>query len=229
MPSATEPIGPGNSPKSHRFLAGAERWNRKLHFYSGLFLLFFVWLFAFSGLILNHPTWSFAESWNKRQETNYVREITALGPEVKGDLGQARAIVKQLGIKGEFLWTTPRTDTNQFVFQVRRPGHFYFINADLARKRVAVRQADVNLWGVIKVLHTFTGLSSDYARKSRDWVLISVWAYSMDAVAAGLIFMVLSSLYIWFQLPQKRLPGAVVLGLGSLSCGLFCFGLRWLF
>jgi hypothetical protein len=229
MPSATEPIDPGKAPKVPRFLAVFERWNRKLHFYSGLFLFFFTWLFAFSGLLLNHPTWSFAESWTNRKETNYDRELTAFGPEVKGDLGQAHEIVRQLGIKGEFLWTTARTDTNQFVFQVRRPGHFYFIKADLARKRVFVRQADVNLWGVIKVLHTFTGVQMDDLRQRRDWVLTSLWAYSMDAVAAGLIFMVLSSLYMWFQLPQKRLAGAVVLGLGSLSCGVFCIGLRWLF
>jgi hypothetical protein len=229
MPSATEPIEPGKSPNTHLFLAGFERWNRKLHFYAGLFLLFFLWLFAFSGLLLNHPTWSFAESWNNRQETNYVREIAAPGPEVKGNLGQAREIVSQLGMEGEILWTATTTKADQFDFQVRRPGHFFFIKADLARKRVSVRQADVNLWGVIKVLHTFTGVPMDDAHKRRDWVLTSLWAYSMDAVAAGLIFMVLSSLYMWFKLPQKRLPGAVVLGLGSLSCGLFCIGLRWLF
>jgi hypothetical protein len=229
MPSVTEPIGtvkPSNVP---RFLAGVERWNRKLHFYSGLFLLFFLWLFAFSGLILNHPTWSFSESWTNRKETNYVREITALGPEVKGDLGQAQELMRQLGIEGEILWTTTRTDASLFDFQVRRPGHFYFIKADLARKRVTVRQADVNLWGVIKVLHTFTGVPVDDAHKRRDWVLTSLWAFSMDAVAVGLILMVLSSLYMWFELPQKRILGAVVLGVGSLSCGLFCLGLRWLF
>jgi hypothetical protein len=56
-----------------------------------------------------------------------------------------------------------------------------------------------------------------------------MWAFSMDAVAAGLIFMVLSSLYMWLKLPRKRLLGAVVLALGSLICGLFCLGLRWLF
>jgi len=56
-----------------------------------------------------------------------------------------------------------------------------------------------------------------------------VWAFSMDAVAAGMIFMVLSSLYMWWELPQKRLLGAVVLGIGSLGCGLFCIGLRWFF
>ena len=229
MPSATEPIGPGKSANVPRFWAGFARWNRKLHFYAGLFLLFFLWLFAFSGLILNHPTWSFAESWNNRRETNYVREITAPGPELKGDLGQAREIARQLGIEGEILLPTTRTDAGPFDFQVRRPGHFFFIKADLARKRVTVRQADVNLWGVIKVLHTFTGIPVNDAPMRRDWVLTSIWAYSMDAVAAGVIFMVLSSLYMWFELPQKRVLGAVVLGVGSLSCGLFCIGLRWLF
>src|SRR5512140_814380 len=114
MPSATEPLGPGIPPNVPRFRAGFARWNRKLHFYAGLFLLFFLWLYAFSGLLLNHPSWSFAESWNNRQETNYVREITALGPEVKGDLGQAREILRQLGIEGEILWTTTRTDATEF-------------------------------------------------------------------------------------------------------------------
>ena len=229
MPSSTEPIGPGQSPNVPRFRARFERWNRKLHFYAGLFLLFFIWLFAFSGLLLNHPTWSFAESWTNRKDTNYEREITAPGLEVKGDLGQAREILRQLGIEGEILWTTTRTDANQFDFQVRRPGHFFFLKADLAQKRVTVRHSVVNLWGVIKVLHTFTGVQMDDARQSRDWALTSVWAFSMDAVAAGMIFMVLSSSYMWWELPQKRLFGAVVLGIGSLSCGLFCIGLRWLF
>src|SRR6266446_3141046 len=126
MPSATEPIAQGNSPKAPRSRARFEHWNRKLHFYAGLFLLFFLWLFAFSGLLLNHPSWSFAEFWTNRKQTNYEREITALGPEMKGDLGQAREIMRQLALRGEIMWTTTRTDPNQFVFQVRRPGHFFF-------------------------------------------------------------------------------------------------------
>ena len=229
MPSATEPTTPRKSPEASHLRAGFERWNRKLHFYAGLFLLFFLWLFAFSGLILNHPSWSFAESWKNRTETNYVHEIKAFAPEVEGDLAQARAIMKQLGIEGEILWTTSRTDPNQFDFQVRRPGHFFFLKADIAQQRVTVRHSDVNLWGVMKVLHTFTGVQMDDPRQSRDWALTTVWAYSMDAVAVGLIFMVLSSLYMWFELPEKRRLGAVFLGLGTLSCGLFCVGLRWLF
>ena len=206
MPSATETSLPAKAKTSLRLWASFERWNRKLHFYAGLFLLFFTWLFAFSGLILNHPTWSFAESWANRKDTNYEREITAPGPEVNGEPAQAREILRQLGIEGEILWTTTRMDANQFEFQARRPGHFFFIKADLAQRRVTVRHSVVNLWGVIKVLHTFTGVQMD----------------------DGGLF-VLSSLYMWFELPQKRLPGAIVLGIGSLICGLFCVGLRWLF
>lgn len=229
MPSSTEPIGPRKSLRVPRFRAGFERWNRKLHFYTGLFLLFFLWLFAFSGLILNHPSWRFTEFWSNRKQTNYERAIATPGPDVKGDLAQAHEILNQLGIEGEILWTTTRTDANQFDFQVRRPGHFFFIKADLARRRVTVQQSDVNLWGVMRALHTFTGVQMDDPRNRRDWALTSLWAFSMDAVAAGLILMILSSLYMWFELPQKRLLGGVVLGLGSLICGLFCVGLRWLY
>jgi hypothetical protein len=229
MPLSTEPGAPRQSSNVPRFRAGLERWNRKLHFYSGLFLLFFMWLFAFSGLLLNHPSWRFAEFWSNRKQTNYEREIAVPGPEVRGDLDQARDIFRQLGIRGEILWTTTRTDPNLFEFQVRRPGHFFFIKADLTRKLATVQQSDVNVWGVMKALHAFTGVQIDDPRNSRDWALTTLWAYSMDAVAVGLIFMTLSSLYMWFEIPQKRIPGAIVLLVGSLLCGLFCVGLRWVF
>jgi hypothetical protein len=229
MPSSIEPLAPQQQPNARQVWAGFERWNRKLHFYVGLFLLFFVWLFAFSGLVLNHPSWRFTEFWSNRTQSNYERDIVVPGPDAKGDLGQARDIMGQLGIVGEILWTTTRTDPNQFDFQVRRPGRFFFIKADLARKRVAVQQSDVNLWGVMRALHAFTGVQMDDPRNSRDWWLTSVWAYSMDVVAAGIIFMVLSSLLMWLRLPQKRTFGAVVLVLGTLLCGWFCVGLRWFF
>ena len=227
MPSSIEPLAPQQQPNAREVWAGFERWNRKLHFYVGLFLLFFVWLFAFSGLVLNHPSWRFTEFWSNRTQTNYERDIVV--PEPGGDLGQAREIMGRLGIVGEILWTTTRADPDLFEFQVRRPGHFFFVKADLARKRVAVQHSEVNLWGVMRALHAFTGVQMDDPRNTRDWVLTSLWAYSMDAVAIGLIFMVLSSLVMWFKLPQKRAAGAVVLGLGTLLCGWFCVGLRWFY
>lgn len=227
MPSASESSGDAKSATPARVVF--ERWNRKSHFYVGLFLMFFVWLFALSGLLLNHPAWTFHEHWKNRKETYVKRPITKSKPDVVEDLDQARDVMIQLGIEGDILWTTPRTDPGVLEFQVRRPGHFFFIQANWLQGSATVRHAEVNVWGVMKFLHVFSGNVADDPRNQRDWALTYVWAYSMDAVAAGLIVMVLSSVYMWFQLPQKRRMGGIVLALGCFSCGLFCVGLRWLF
>ena len=44
-------------------------WNRRLHYYLGLCLLFFTWLFVFTGLLLNHPRWQFAQFWPNRMQS----------------------------------------------------------------------------------------------------------------------------------------------------------------
>jgi hypothetical protein len=224
---STKQDAPGEPASARGFGGVFKLWNRRLHYYLGLYLLFFVWLFALTGLLLNHSQWKFAEFWNNRQQTNYEQEIAA--PVPGGDLAQARDIMRQLGIRGELEWTTTRNDPNRFDFRVSRPGRICEVKTDLARNRASVQRIDLNVWGVVRILHTFTGVRMDDARNGRDWLLTWVWALTMDAVAAGLILMVLSSFCMWFELRQKRLLGAIALALGFLSCGLFCVGLRWLY
>jgi hypothetical protein len=228
-PAETNPSSPAAPRDRANLLAICERWNRKLHFYSGLFLIVFLWLFAVTGLLLNHPNWTFHESWRNRTETTFQLPIVAPAPALTSDLDQARDLMRQMSIEGEILWTTIRADNAPFVFQVRTPRHFYFISADIAHGHADIRHATVNAWGIAKILHTFTGSPSTDPRNRRDWILTAIWAYSMDFVAAGLIFMVMSSLYLWLKQPAKLLPGALCLASGSLICGLFCFGLRWIF
>src|SRR5438445_9344426 len=142
MDSAVSQTLPPKSPHASRRRVLLERWNRKLHYYSGLFFIFFIWLFAFSGLLLNHASWT-ADFWTNRKETTHDHVITPLGADVLGDLAQARDIMKQLNIDGEILWTVTRVDPNQFEFQVRRPGYYFFIKTDFAQKRANVRQDKV--------------------------------------------------------------------------------------
>jgi hypothetical protein len=227
-PAETQPPSPAPPRDRAGLLAVCERWNRKLHFYSGLFLIVFLWLFAFTGLLLNHPTWTFHESWQNRHETKYQLPIVPPAAEFTSDLDQARDLMRQMHIEGEILWTTIRSDNAPFVFQVRTPRHFYFISADVAHGHADIRHATVNPWGIAKILHTFTGNAATDPRNRRDSSLAAIWAYSMDFVAAGLIFMVLSSIYLWLKQPAKLIPGAICLALGSILCALFCFGLRWM-
>jgi hypothetical protein len=227
MLSSTDQAGAHTPPPSRRSVEALARWNRKLHYYLGLYLLFFVWLFSFTGLLLNHSQWKFAEFWDSRRQTSEERDIVPPAP--SADLAQARDLMRQLGVRGEIEWTTTRADPNRFDFRASRPGHIYEIKANYARRKAAIQRIDLNAWGVMRILHTFTGVRVDDARNQRDWFLTIAWAWSMDAVAAGLILMVISSYWMWFELPQKRLPGAVALALGCLICGLFCAGLRWLY
>ena len=86
-------------------------WNRRVHFYLGLYLLFFIWLFAFTGLLLNHPRWQFAQFWpNRIQSTteHTLESVTAVA-----DIDRAREVMRQLGIAGEVQWpaTQPRERT----------------------------------------------------------------------------------------------------------------------
>lgn len=227
MPSATEPnLAPDRPPRPSLAQACAD-WNRKLHSFSGLYLLFFVWLFAFTGLLLNHPKWSFAEFWDSRRQTTSEHEITA--PRADGDLAQARDIARQLGIRGEIEWTVTRSAPGRFDFRVSRPGHIFEIKTDLNRHRADVHEIGLNGWGVMRILHSFAGVRMDDSRNTRDWWLTSMWAFAMDAVAAGLIFMVLSGFYMWLERRQRRALGIGVAVIGLLTCGLFCVGLCWIY
>lgn len=201
-------------------------WNRRVHYYLGLFLLFFIWLFAFTGLLLNHPRWQFAQFWPNRIQSTTEHTIAAVT--AANDTDRARDVMRQLGVAGELQWPATQPANGLFTFQVNRPGFNVDVKADLQGGRATVQGTQLNAWGVMRVLHTFTGAPAADSRNRRDWTLTTLWALSMDVVAAGLIVMVLGSYVMWFRLRAKRLGGIVALALGFISCGAFISALRWL-
>jgi hypothetical protein len=213
--------------ESRQWAAIFATWNRKLHYYLGLYFLFFIWLFALSGLLLNHGGWTFAQFYPNRKVSTSEHAIDP--PASTSDLEQARAVMRQMSIEGEIAWTGPRSDPTRLDFNASRPGRVYQVQADLAQGRARITVTQYNGWGFVRTLHTFIGVSPDDPRNQRDWLLTWVWALSMDAVAVGIILMVVSSLYMWWGLREKRSPGIAALGLGILTCGLFAAGLRWLY
>lgn len=202
-------------------------WNRRVHFYLGLYLLFFTWLFAFTGLLLNHPRWQFAQFWPNRilsTTEHTLGSVTGVA-----DIDRARDVMRQLRISGEIQWPATQPASGPFTFQVNRPGLNVEVKADVRAGYATVQRTQLNAWGVMQVLHTFTGAPAADSRNRRDWTLTTVWALSMDAVAAGLIVMILSSYVMWFRLRAKRLGGIVALALGCIGCGAFISALRWLY
>ena len=214
----------GTRPSS--FLSIFELWNRKLHYYIGLYLLFFVWLYSLTGLLLNHSTWQFQQFWPSRRVSAEERLIQ--NPAPGSDLEQARELMRQFGIRGEIALPVGRPTPARLEVRANRPGYNYLILVDLSQSRARLETTHLNAWGAVRALHEFIGVRLAGPDTRRNWIVTSVWALSMDAVSLGLIVMVVGGYYLWWRLPRKRAWGVVALGLGVLCCGAFVFGFGWL-
>ena len=125
MPSSTNQPESQRAPGRH-LAAALAVWNRRLHDYVGLL---FLWLFSFTGLLLNHPQWTFAEFWPNRTQSTFAQNIQSPPPGTH--LVQALDIMRQLGIHGEIDWTKTRSDLRCLDFRVNRPGNIFEITTDL--------------------------------------------------------------------------------------------------
>lgn len=185
---------------------------RRLHYYLGLYFLWFLLLFSFTGLLLNHH-WSVSEFWPKRSESVSTASFRPVANPVE--------LMGQLGLTGEL--KPNDAGPGRLDFQVVRPGEILRVQADLATRRAEVRRTRVNAWGVMHMLHTFSG-----PKQGRQWLLTRLWTFSMDALAVGLIVMVLSGYYIWYRSRANRRAGWIAVTVGVLACGFFLFGLAWM-
>ena len=203
----------------------AKSWSQRIHVYLGLYFLLFLWLFSASGLLLNHA-WQFSEFWSRRQQS--TREQTIAAPAGATALARAQDIMRQLGLAGEIDWTAARPESGRLEFRVHRPGRTAEVKADLQRGIANVQETRVNTWGVIRTLHTFTGTRVNAPSTERDWLLTKLWTFSMDALAAGMVLLVITSLILAWQRRERWIGSATALALGVAVCGFFVFGLRWL-
>jgi len=213
-----------SSPPDSKRPAGAvlETWNRRLHYYLGLYFLLFIWLFAFTGLLLNHPRWSLARIPN---DSNPAYERTIDPPRGGTDLERARDVMRQLGLAGEIDWPQASQATGRLDFNIAYPKQATLVRVDLARQRATVQQIDRSLWSGLRIMHTFSGWRYTSAGTSRDWIVTSVWVVAMDALAGGLLVMVIGSYYMWWRLKRMRTAGWVALAAGWASCAFFVYGL----
>jgi hypothetical protein len=205
---------------------GLKLWMQRAHFYVGLYLLLFVWLFALSGLLLNHSEWQFHSFWPEREESSYTTVIQ-LPADVTASVG-AQTLMQKLELIGEIEWLERDQTPDRLEFRVTRPGYITTVQADLGHQTVSVQEIRVNKWGAFKMLHTFSGVRMGDPLRKRDWLVTKLFSVTMDGVAIGLIIMVVTSCYLWFLRKARRRQGAIVLALGVLSCVFFVWGIAWM-
>jgi hypothetical protein len=209
--------------RGSRFAQTFETWNKKLHYYLGLYFLFFLWLFLLTGLMLNHGSWRISQAANQRVEAKYERAIDV--PTEPGELAQAQDLMRQLGLVGEIDWPPPPRQPGRLDFNVARPNDASLVRVDLAAGRAFVDHFDNRPWAVFRIFHTFSGARYNVAGTSRDWTLTTLWVFAMDALAIGLVVMVLGSYYMWYRLKRTHTLGVLTLSLGLAACAMFLYGL----
>lgn len=215
---------PWSASRSRQLGVAFESWNRRFHYYLGLYFLLFLWLFSFTGLLLNHPRWALSHIPN---EPNPAYERTIETPAGDTDLARARNVMRQLGLRGEVDWPQEPQLQGRLDFNVAYPKRAAQVRVDLAGGRARVQQVDRSLWSALRISHTFSGSRYDSPATSRDWILTTLWAFAMDAFAVGLLVMVLGSYYMWYRLKAAKTLGWIALGAGLVTCGLFVVGLAW--
>jgi hypothetical protein len=199
-----------------------ENWNRRLHYYLGLYFLLFLWLFSLTGLLLNHGQWKLSQAANQRRETRYAQAIQS--PKGNTDLERARDLVGQLHLVGEIdLPATPHPP-GRFDFTVNRPRDASQVRVDFSQHRADIQHFDNGSWAIFRILHTFSGSRFNVAGSQRDWIVTTVWVLAMDALAAGMIVMVAGSYYMWYRLKRNHTPGIIALVAGFISCAIFFAG-----
>lgn len=197
-----------------------ELWNRKIHFYLGLYFLCFLWLFALTGLLLNHGQWRPAIAANARVESRYERQIEL--PAGTTDLERARDVMRQLGLVGEVDVAPQQTGT--FQFNTSRPSDANTVRVNLAQGVASVQHFENSHWARFRILHTFSGSRYNQPASQRDWWVTSVWVLAMDALAVGLIVMILGSYYMWWRLKPRHGLGLLSLAAGIAACGWLVMG-----
>ncbi|UCF35306.1 MAG: hypothetical protein JSU96_10635 [Acidobacteriota bacterium] len=193
---------------------------RKIHIHSGLFLLWLTWLFALSGVMLNHPKWEISKFWERR---DVQTEVTPLEiPPIDAEK-RVETVLKQLEIDGEPESIHWSDDSGAFTVSVVRPGTIVEVSVNAELTQAEVKRTQTDGAGIVHMLHTFNGVSVDEPARQRDWFWSTAWVAVMDMLAIALGVWVISGYYLWLKLGKMTPFGATVAGLGILLAGFFLF------
>lgn len=185
---------------------GLANLNRRVHIHLGLFLLLFICLFSFSGLLMNNGGWEISKFWEQREESKTVFPITR--PESKESDAIVESVISQLKIEGEI--SNLKTWPDSLHFTVSIPGHVRNLRVDYGAMVCTQNEIKLNWSGKIQGLHNFNGLNRG-KNLQPNWQITALWRLAMDGIAIGLILLCVSSWIIWYRRKSIQTWGWVVL------------------
>ena len=170
--------------------------------------------------MLNHQQW-FRNLYERAQSSHEFSIETPAGDTLAE---QARDVMRQLNLQGEIDFPASQPVWH-IDFNVSRPNGAAQVRVDLMAKDAYVREFQNGWLHAFQIFHTFSGSRFNQPASERDWIVTKVWVWAMDALAAGLIVMVVGSYYMWWRLKKNHTLGIVIGGAGFAMCAVFLVGL----
>ncbi len=182
---------------------------RDLHLYVGLFVSPFIVLYAAGAVLFNH-------GWMLQSEAapeSYTAAVIL--PEETDSIQLAKAVLRQIGVRGEIGNVRRDVRANRVIIPVDQPGQTTRIVVDVAAGVATVERQDRGLRHALTYLHLMPGQHLVAIRG--NWVFMRLWRWMTDATVYLILFSTVSGIYLWLLVRADRRAGLVALGAGVLS------------
>lgn len=175
---------------------------RRTHMYLALFLTPWMLVYALSGLVLNHGQAVralYGAAWGQFEQVE-ERPYTATFSEGADNRMIGAQILEHLGLTGTF---NVQGAPNQPRLVITR-------NAAFAAHRVTYFRAEHRLLVEKQAFSAPVFVNRAHFRHGYEQPFLAskIWAVVVDLAAVGMLFWVLSGLWIWWEIKPARLPGA---------------------
>ncbi len=169
---------------------------RDTHLVCGLFAVLFVLMYGISSVQMAHNDW-----FNLKPTVTESRYTLATNAE--GARAVARELMDRHGLAGELAQV--KDMPAGFTFRIVRPGTVHEVSYTRASGEAAVKTNKANFAGLMNRIHHINGMWHEDS-------LVNVWAAALALVAAVLIVLGITGIYMWFKVHSERVTGTVVLG-----------------
>ncbi|GAA4003651.1 PepSY-associated TM helix domain-containing protein [Deinococcus rubellus] len=176
------------------------RW---LHVYTSMISLLIVLFFSVTGVVLNHPEWTFGSAETRQQVKGTLPQTWKAGSAV--DWLKVTAALQKAGLKGTA--GDYRADSGGDTLSFRAPGYSADVNIEPATGRYT---ASVDSQGWVAALGDL--------HRGRD--AGSAWSLALDLAGYFLTLIALTGLAMLLYLKKLRLSGILTLLAGAALVGL---------
>ncbi len=193
-----------------RFWAILDRWMRKFHLWTGLFLMPWMTVYASSAFFLNHPGLNQILG-IPRPRLRPVRTIDFTPDDTfpHDPKAQAARIVQLVGLDGAHRIQGKPNRNQLAILRISGGGHYRIVWNKRRHQIIVSRQEPFSAVRLTHFLHFRAGYGQPYAS-------FRTWAVIVDLVVASILLWIVSGIYLWVRMPKVRRSGAICLAAGCL-------------